>query len=114
MLFDVILQYMLHILQKISLALLICFCISRSANAQKKVVLEQMRCYSSTGPSMNYLLDGTRQRVILQQLYTTLLKEHDIQLTDTTQIPIALLTLADLKKNTPIKTNKADTSLLHL
>lgn len=112
--FDVILQYMLHILQKISLALLICFCISWSANAQKKVALEQMRCYSSAGPSMKYLLDGTRQRVILQQLYTTLLKEHHIQLTDTTQIPIALLTLADLKKNTPIKINKTDTSLLHL
>ncbi len=105
---------MLHILQKISLALLICFFIRWPANAQKKVTLEQMRCYSSAGPSMKYLLDGTRQRVILQQLNTSLLKEHDFRLTDTAQIPITLLTPADLKKNIPLPSFSSDTSLLHL
>ena len=81
---------MLHFLQKTSFALLICLCISRPADAQKKVVLEMMRCYSTTGPSMKYLLDPNRQQVILQQLNTSLLKVHDFRLTDTAQIPIAL------------------------
>jgi len=105
---------MFHFLQKISIALLVCFCISRPADAQKKVVLEMMRCYSTSGPSMKYLLDPNRQQVILQQLYTSLLKEHDFRLTDTAQIPIALLTPADLKKNIPLPSFSPDTSLLHL
>ena len=105
---------MLHFLQKISIALLVCCCISRPADAQKKVVLEMMRCYSTSGPSMKYLLDSKRQQVILQQLYTSLLKEHDFRLTDTAQIPIALLTPADLKKNIPLSSFSSDTSLLHL
>jgi hypothetical protein len=105
---------MLHFLQKTSFALLICLCISRPADAQKKVVLEMMRCYSTTGPSMKYLLDPNRQQVILQQLNTSLLKEHDFRLTDTAQIPIALLTPADLKKNIPLPSFSSDTSLLHL
>lgn len=105
---------MLDFLQKTSIALLVCLCISRPADAQKKVVLEMMRCYSSAGPSMKYLLDSNRQQAILQQLYTTLLQEHDFRLTDTAQIPIVLLTPADLKKNTPIQSHSADTSLLHL
>ena len=105
---------MLHFLQKTSIALLVCLCISWPADAQKKVVLEMMRCYSTTGPSMKYLLDPNRQQVILQQLYTSLLKEHDFRLTDTAQIPIALLTLADLKKNIPLPSFSSDTSLLHL
>lgn len=105
---------MLDFLQKTSLALLVCCCISRPADAQKKVVWEMMRCYSSAGPSMKYLLDGTRQRVILQQLYSSLLKEYDFRLTDTAQIPIALLTPADLKKNITIPSFSSDTNLLHL
>jgi len=105
---------MFHFLQKFSIALLVCFCISRPADAQKKVVLEMMRCYSTSGPSMKYLLDPNRQQVILQQLYTSLLKEHDFRLTDTAQIPIALLTPADLKKNIPLPSFSPDTSLLHL
>jgi len=105
---------MLHFLQKTAITLLVCCCISRPADAQKKVVLEMMRCYSTSGPSMKYLLDPYRQQVILQQLNTSLLKEHDFRLMDTVQIPIVILTPADLKKNTPIQINSADTSLLHL
>ena len=105
---------MLHLLQKISIALLVCICISRPADAQKKVALEMMRCYSTTGPSMKYLLDPDRQQAILQQLHASLLKEYNFQLTDTVQIPIVLLTPEDLKKNTPIQSFSADTSLLHL
>ena len=105
---------MLHFLQKISVALLVCLCISRPADAQKKVVFEMMRCYSTTGPSMKYLEDPTKQQVILQQLYTSLLKEHNLLLSDTTQIPIVLLTPEDLKKKTTFQLNSSDTSLLHL
>jgi hypothetical protein len=105
---------MFHLLQKTSIALLVCICISRPAAAQKKVVLEMMRCYSTTGPSMKYLLDSDRQQVILQQLHASLLKEYNFQLTDTVQIPVVLLTTEDLKKNTPIQSFSADTSLLHL
>ena len=105
---------MLHLLQKTSIALLVCICISRPVDAQKKVVLEMMRCYSTTGPSMKYLLDPDRQQAILQQLHASLLKEHNFRLTDTLQIPIVLLTPEDLKKNTPIQLFSADTSLLHL
>jgi hypothetical protein len=105
---------MLHFLQKTSIALLVCFCISRPADAQKKVALELMRCYSNTGPSMRYLLDPNRQQVILQQLYSSLLKEYDFRLTDTAQIPIALLTPADLKKSITIPSFSPDTNLLHL
>jgi hypothetical protein len=105
---------MLHLLQKISIALLVCICISRPADAQKKVVLEMMRCYSTIGPSMKYLLDSDRQQVILQQLHASLLKEYNFQLTDTVKIPVVLLAPEDLKKNTPIQSFSADTSLLHL
>ena len=105
---------MFHLLQKTSIALLVCICICRPADAQKKVVLEMMRCYSTTGPSMKYLLDSDRQQVILQQLHASLLKEYNFQLTDTVQIPVVLLTTEDLKKNTPIQSFSADTSLLHL
>ena len=105
---------MLHLLQKTSIALLVCICISRPVDAQKKVVLEMMRCYSTTGPSMKYLLDPDRQQAILQQLHASLLKEHNFRLTDTLQIPIVLLTPEDLKKNTPIQLFSADTSLLYL
>jgi hypothetical protein len=105
---------MLHLLQKTSIALLVCFCITQPADAQKKVKFERMRCYSFTGPSMKYLEDPTKQQVILQKLYTTLLKEHNLLLSDTTQIPIVLLTPEDLKKKTTFQLNSSDTSLLHL
>jgi hypothetical protein len=63
---------------------------------------------------MKYLEDPTRQQVILQQLYTTLLKEHNLLLSDTTQIPIVLLTPEDLKKKTTFQKNSYDNRLIHL
>ena len=79
MLFDVILQYMLHFLQKSCLGLLLLL-VTASCFAQKKVIFEKMRCYSMLGPTMQYLDNPQNQQVIARQLYQTLLKEQQLEL----------------------------------
>ena len=113
MLFDVILQYMLHFLQKSCFGLLLLL-VTGSSFAQKKVIFEKMRCYSMLGPTMQYLENPQNQQAIARQLYQTLLHEQQLQLSDTTHLPIDLVSKELLNKPVTLSFNNPDTGTLHL
>lgn len=113
MLFDIILQYMLHFLQKSSIGLLLMM-LSVGSFGQKKVIFEKMRCYSMMGPSMQYLENPQNQLSIARQFSQTLKNELQLQLTDSINLPVQVLSKEDLA--TPFRFNfkNADTGTLHL
>lgn len=61
-------------------AVVFCLC---TASAQKKVILEKMRCISSVGATMSYLKDAGIKKAIASQLNQTLLQSGFPALADT-------------------------------
>ena len=82
--------------------------------AQKKVVIEKVRCLSVMGPVMSFLKDNEIKKNIASQLNQTLLKHQLLPLADTTQFTVEFLTDSkDLQSITPNITDR-DTNTLHL
>ena len=95
MFFDVILKYMLHFLQKSSIGLLLMM-LSVGSFGQKTVIFEKMRCYSMMGPSMQYLENPQNQLLIARQFSQTLKNELQLQLNDSINLPVQVLSKEDL------------------
>lgn len=62
------------------IAVVFCLC---HASAQKKIILEKMRCLSSVGATMSYLKDAGVKKAIASQLNQTLLQSGFPSLADT-------------------------------
>lgn len=105
---------MLHFLQKISISLLMLLAIISKCPAQKKVVFEQMRCFSTSGRVLQYLKSPEIRKSILQQLNTSLQKYQLIQLSDSSDLPVSFSSREEFTKNIPLVIKNSDTSLLHL
>lgn len=84
------------------------------AHAQKKVVLEKIRCYASNLPIENYLQDAGIIRTITTQLNQTLLKHLDLSLTDTTLTKIQFTEFNNVMPPVQPEYNDVDTGKLHL
>lgn len=101
-------------MRKIILFGLFIFCL-HNLFAQKKVVLEKLRCFSATGPTMNYFKDDATRKIIAIQLNRTLSQFRQASLLDTT-------TLADIEYVNNITSlatpdlsfTKTDSPYLHL
>ena len=63
----------------------------QGVTAQKKVILEKVRCFSSTGPVMNYWRSEEVRKTFITDLRTSLQKHQDIILPDTSQVRLELL-----------------------
>jgi len=66
------------------------------------------------GPSMQYLENRQNQQSIARQLYKTLLQEQQLQLSDTSQLPIELVTKEAMSSPFTFAFDNSDTSLVHL
>jgi len=105
---------MKYFMQKTYLALLLALLISTLCSAQKKVIFEQMRCFSMQGPSMQYLQNPENQQQIAHQIYQTLLNEQNLVLLDSTKVPVTLIDESELLNKLIAKGIHPDTELLHL
>ncbi len=82
--------------------------------AQKKIVVEKIRCLSIMGPVMSYLKEDDVRKNIASQLNQTLLKYQLLPVSDTTSLTIDFLEDGkDLQFVKPDFTDK-DTNNLHL
>ena len=104
---------MLHFLQKSSIGLLLMM-LSVGSFGQKTVIFEKMRCYSMMGPSMQYLENPQNQLLIARQFSQTLKNELQLQLNDSINLPVQVLSKEDLATPFTITFKNADTGKLHL
>ena len=92
---------------------LVIFC-SAGLVAQKKIVIEKVRCLSIMGPVMSFFNDDAIKKTILSQLNQTIRIHQKLALADTTQLAVEFLTdRKDLQFVKPDFTD-SDTNHLHL
>ncbi len=82
--------------------------------AQKQVVLEKIRCFSSNRPVADYLEDADVRKAILSGLYQTLQKHQQLSLTDTNKAKIQFLDFNFVVPRIQPDYKDTDTSRLHL
>jgi hypothetical protein len=101
-------------MRKLILFLAVVFCM-HIASAQKKIVLEKLRCLSSTGPTMSYLKDEGIRKMIARQLSQTLVQLGYPALADSNRLTNLEFParITDLNTN-DISFSSNDTSDLHL
>lgn len=90
------------------------FCL-HNTSAQKKIILEKMRCLSAVGPTMSYLKDAGIKRTIASHLNRTFERSGFPSLADTSTLANIEFPsrLADLNGG-DVSFNDKDTSLFHL
>jgi hypothetical protein len=86
----------------------------QAAFAQKKIVFEKLRCFSSNPPVTQYLQDSSIVRTILSQLNATLLKHKGLPIADTTKLKIEFLDFNYLPGPIKLEFTDKDPSVLHL
>ena len=99
--------------KKILFFLLSCF-VMQVLQAQKKVIPENIRCWSIYGPVMTYWQNEEIRRNFAGQLNTFLLKYHHLPLADTTQLAIQVLSENSKSDRIPLPVKDNDTSNLHM
>jgi hypothetical protein len=72
-------------MRKIILFLLLIVCVY-SSRAQKNIVLEKIRCFSATGPTMSFFTNNATRSAIAAQLSKTLLQFYQLPLSDSSNI----------------------------
>ena len=82
---------------------------------QKKIILEQITCYSSVGPVMNYWQNELVRASFIKDLRQVLLTKANLSLSDSLKVPPITIagSLQDAENSKKIFTN-LDTSVLHL
>lgn len=94
--------------------LLLLFFAVRTITAQKSITLENIRCFSTMGPVMNYWRSDEVKRTFLSDLGAILLKRQDLILTNTEKLPVEILTTGSGAVSDKIVFSDTDTSHLHL
>ena len=98
---------------KIVSTLLLCFSIPILL-AQKKVILENLRCHSLSGPVMLYLQNSEIKKTVASDLNHTLLQNQQLSLFDTSSLNVEMLNSAG-EANKPLPGfTETDTTKLHL
>lgn len=99
-------------MRKINLLILLLSC-SLFANAQRNIILEQVRTFSMLGPVMNYFSLPNTRAVFIKQLNNQLLSKKNARISDTS---LRIITLERLRQNntTNVYFTEADTSTHHL
>jgi len=82
--------------------------------AQKKIILEKLRCYSLNGPVMNYFKNDEIRRTIALELNETLKLYQKISLVDTSRLIIEIFPNRESIHAGNPDFKDADTSHLHL
>ncbi|MEO7531535.1 MAG: hypothetical protein ABIS69_08990 [Sediminibacterium sp.] len=99
-------------MRKIFLSLLLIFC-ANMLHAQKTIILEKLRCFSSLGLTMNYFKDEATRKTIASQLNKALLKFQSAQLSDSTTIS-NIDYLSSTYDILPLNISYTDTDTAHL
>jgi len=99
-------------MRKINLLIVLLTC-SLFANAQRNVILEQVRTFSMLGPAMNYFSLPDTRAVFIKQLNDQLSSKKNALISDTT---LRIITIDQLRQNntTNIYFTEADTNTHHL
>ncbi len=100
-------------MRKFNLLLLSILCFILSANAQKSIILEQVRTFSMLGPVMNYWTLPSTRSTFITQLKDQLLNKKNAVLSDTTIRIIPISNLND-KGTASVYFTTADTTTQHL
>jgi hypothetical protein len=100
-------------MRKIIVAFLITLSV-QAVFAQKKIVFEKLRCFSSNGPVMQYLQEPAVIRTMLSQLNGTLSKHMNLSLTDTAKLKIEFLDFNYVVNPVRPEFTDPDSSTLHL
>lgn len=99
--------------KKIPFFLLFCLFI-QVLTAQKKVILEYIRCQSIKGPVMDYWQKEDIRRIFAGQLNSFLLKYHHLPLADTAKLNIQIITANSQSDKSALNTSDGDTANLHM
>ncbi len=82
--------------------------------SQKKVTLEKVRCFSTTGPVMNYWRSEEVKKAFLTDLASSLMRHQGIVLPDTSQVRVEFLTNASAIGSAAPEFTDTAAGLLHL
>ncbi len=99
-------------MRKINLLILLLAC-SLFANAQRNIILEQVRTFSMLGPVMNYFSLPDTRTVFIKQLNDQLSSKKNARISDTT---LRIVAIDQLRQNsiTNVYFTEADTNTHHL
>lgn len=91
------------------------FLFTHTGYTQKKIILEQITCYSSVGPIMNYWQNDQVRASFIKDLRQVLLTKANLSLPDSLKVPPITIagSLKDVENSRKIFTNP-DTTVLHL
>ena len=91
------------------------FCLSiQVLPAQKKVILEKIRCRSIKGPVMAYWQNEELRKIFARQLNSFLVKYHQTVLADTAKLNIQVLDENTISSEPNVFSSKGDTANFHM